>query len=809
MKKKYFLFSILLVAVSIISFSFQTNKVQAAACSLVGGVSASPSSGVAGNTVTISWYVQGCDYSYLIRDRDHYLIREYAIQGNNSDTVVLEGPPESYTVEVYSNSYCQSTGTSGLCASKTAFIGLASYTVYGVGDSGLTVDSSQKTVTYGNTTSFIFTPIDASHRVATVSGCGGTPYSGSSATAVTYTTGSISASCTVTATSTVVASVINGICGSSNGGSFYTAPSTNLCTQVTTGAVTGAGPWNWTCFGSGTGHTDASCSANKKVDGVCSSSHYSCSAGTSASNVDGASSWTWDCNGINGGTNAIGCSEAKPSYTVFGSAGTGGTVSPSSQSVVSGNSTTLAVTPNAGYSIASATGCFGGYLSGNTFYTGAISSSCTVSATFSQNPTVPTVSTKAVSNITSNSADSGGTIVSNGNSVITVSGIAWNTTGTPTTASPHTTDGWQSGGPWSSSATLLSPSTKHYIRAYATNAIGTSYGNEVSFTTLALPMSGTITPSASSCTIVLGGNSCTVNLSWSTTNPVATSAVTSPYPAPNTVVGSGNSGTVNGVTIPYNNGNGRDFYLYNNAQQLDFKNVTASCGTNTWNGTACSSGGAPFVDGGWSAWSTCSATCGGGTQTRTCTNPAPSGGGADCVGPSSQSCNTQACPVPLPDLTADNPTPTIAVKNTPVTLSSNIYNIGNASTGTSFSNFFQVANGPGGTGTLTDLGSTTMATLNFGSNSPTTKSYSFPTVGTYSIRACADKTSNVDGGVITESDEGNNCSAWVDVSVSNASGTWGPWSDCVNGVKTRVCTPANTCSGASSVSCSTPKFQEN
>ena len=49
------------------------------------------------------------------------------------------------------------------------------------------------------------------------------------------------------------------------------------------------------------------------------------------------------------------------------------------------------------------------------------------------------------------------------------------------------------------------------------------------------------------------------------------------------------------------------------------------------------------VDGGWSSWNSCSLSCGGGTQTRTCTNPAPSGGGAPCSGPSSQSCNTHSC----------------------------------------------------------------------------------------------------------------------------------------------------------------------
>ena len=57
-----------------------------------------------------------------------------------------------------------------------------------------------------------------------------------------------------------------------------------------------------------------------------------------------------------------------------------------------------------------------------------------------------------------------------------------------------------------------------------------------------------------------------------------------------------------------------------------------------------------LVNGGWSewgSWTSCSHTCGGGSQTRmrTCTNPPPSGGGADCQGGNSQSqsCNTDEC----------------------------------------------------------------------------------------------------------------------------------------------------------------------
>ena len=52
--------------------------------------------------------------------------------------------------------------------------------------------------------------------------------------------------------------------------------------------------------------------------------------------------------------------------------------------------------------------------------------------------------------------------------------------------------------------------------------------------------------------------------------------------------------------------------------------------------------GASALDGGWSAWSSCSASCGSGRQTRTCTNPAPGCGGSACSGPSLRSCTANA-----------------------------------------------------------------------------------------------------------------------------------------------------------------------
>ncbi len=57
----------------------------------------------------------------------------------------------------------------------------------------------------------------------------------------------------------------------------------------------------------------------------------------------------------------------------------------------------------------------------------------------------------------------------------------------------------------------------------------------------------------------------------------------------------------------------------------------------------------PVVNGGWTDWSVCPLPCGtagSSLQTRTCTNPAPSGGGATCSGASSQLCYSASCPRP-------------------------------------------------------------------------------------------------------------------------------------------------------------------
>ena len=96
---------------------------------------------------------------------------------------------------------------------------------------------------------------------------------------------------------------------------------------------------------------------------------------------------------------------------------------------------------------------------------------------------LPTLSTTAASAISSTTATSGGNITSDGGGSITARGVCWSTSQNPTIAlSTKTSDGTGSGS-FTSSLTGLSPNTLCYVRAYATNAAGTAYGNQISFTT--------------------------------------------------------------------------------------------------------------------------------------------------------------------------------------------------------------------------------------------------------------------------------------------------------------------------------------
>ena len=94
----------------------------------------------------------------------------------------------------------------------------------------------------------------------------------------------------------------------------------------------------------------------------------------------------------------------------------------------------------------------------------------------------PNVTTKEVSEITSTTARTGGTITYSGAAEITARGVCWGTTHTPDIDGNHTTDGSGTGS-FTCNLTNLSLNTTYFVRAYATNMHGTYYGTEKSFTT--------------------------------------------------------------------------------------------------------------------------------------------------------------------------------------------------------------------------------------------------------------------------------------------------------------------------------------
>ena len=120
--------------------------------------------------------------------------------------------------------------------------------------------------------------------------------------------------------------------------------------------------------------------------------------------------------------------------------------------------------------------------------------------------TTATLTTTAASSITAITAKSGGNITSNGGSLITARGVCWNTLANPTIANNITSDSIGTGTFTSLITGLMSDST-YYMRAYATNSVGTAYGNQISFTTLKLPIiTTTITSLITSNSSISGGN---------------------------------------------------------------------------------------------------------------------------------------------------------------------------------------------------------------------------------------------------------------------------------------------------------------
>lgn len=127
--------------------------------------------------------------------------------------------------------------------------------------------------------------------------------------------------------------------------------------------------------------------------------------------------------------------------------------------------------------------------------------------TFTTLPVVPTLTTAAITEITGNSATTGGEVTVAGGAEVTARGVVFGTEPAPTTANSKTEDD-KGTGAFESKLTGLLGNATYYVRAYATNSAGTGYGPEVSFKTLVdLPAVTTATVTGITKTsAVLGGN---------------------------------------------------------------------------------------------------------------------------------------------------------------------------------------------------------------------------------------------------------------------------------------------------------------
>ncbi|MBA4411560.1 MAG: hypothetical protein C0397_19340, partial [Odoribacter sp.] len=110
----------------------------------------------------------------------------------------------------------------------------------------------------------------------------------------------------------------------------------------------------------------------------------------------------------------------------------------------------------------------------------------------SNNASLPKVNTSPIIDITSNMAKSGGFVNFDGDTTITARGVCWNINPNPSIANCKTLNGTGVGN-FTSDINGLTAITQYYLRAYATNSEGTTYGNQIIFSTLSSNDTKTLT----------------------------------------------------------------------------------------------------------------------------------------------------------------------------------------------------------------------------------------------------------------------------------------------------------------------------
>jgi len=171
-----------------------------------------------------------------------------------------------------------------------------------------------------------------------------------------------------------------------------------------------------------------------------------------------------------------------------------------------------------------------------------------------QSSELPMVTTTAVTNITYSTAVSGGNVEFAGTSAILAKGVCWSTSTSPDLSSSFTSDGTGIG-IYTSNLTGLQADTDYYVRAYATNNSGTSYGEQITFRTANIGV-----PSTQATGLAFYPGNTSIQATWTpgngarrivkinTTNSFALPVNGTNYPANTFYNGSGEQVVYNGAT---------------------------------------------------------------------------------------------------------------------------------------------------------------------------------------------------------------------------------------------------------------------
>ena len=267
---------------------------------------------------------------------------------------------------------------SGITAdmSLAATFASSSYTVTpSAGPHGSITPPTPQSIAYNTTTSFLVAPL-AGFFISSISGCGGTPVGTQPlGTPYTYTTGPITSNCTITATFATNTFTVTPSAGP-NGSISPATPQSVTTNGFTSFVITPAAGYSISSI-SGCGGT----AVGAQYPGI----PYPYTTGSINS----------DC--------TVTATFALSSFTVTPAPGTNGTMNPLTPQTVNYNGTTsFVVTPDTGYSISSISGCGGTPVGAQslgvpyTYTTGAITSNCSVTATFT--PSAYTVTPSAGAN---------------------------------------------------------------------------------------------------------------------------------------------------------------------------------------------------------------------------------------------------------------------------------------------------------------------------------------------------------------------------------------------------------------------------